>query len=172
MTSNYGSASGVAALAGVWTRSSEFVDPVAYNYDYDIAADAGTTPTLAQVETWLVQLSAMMDIALKDAGFITPITATEPKAAIDLIVETLVADLVAYRNQSGRFYSDKAIESGYNPMKIIQNDIVDWVTTNAGGIDSPRVEVPGNKIVFKRSNNAPIFQREAFGNVFEDWSKS
>ena len=160
----YGTPEGVASLAGVWTDDGEWLDADAYQ--------DGTTPTLTEIEAWLVQISAMMDMALSVAGFVVPVVQETALIAIGSIVEAFTADLAHYRNSKGRFYTDKVINGGNTPMMILRSDILDWVTSMAGGLEGigvPRGETNTAEIGTK--DNFPIFVREGFGNRFEDWNR-
>lgn len=96
--SDYGSVDGVAAHSSLWTVDGEFLDPDTYQ--------PGTNPPLETVESWLDIMSAFMNAALKDAYFTTPITEDFEVSfvVVNEQVNLLVADLVAARNQQGRFY--------------------------------------------------------------------
>src|SRR5919109_1431589 len=122
----YGSASGVAAYARAWTDNGEFTDP-------DLSSD-GTNPTLAQVETWLEAVSVMMDLALGSEGFTIPVVQESAILAIDEIVNTLVADLVHAANSSGRFFTERVLETGKSQMAILRADINAWVVANTDGL--------------------------------------
>ena len=125
MTVLYGSVSDVAALAGTYTTGGVF--------------STTTTPTLVQVTAWLTDVSDLMDLALAQHRFVIPIdTEIENYAKITNILSNvvvpLVADLCHAANSSGRFFTQKAIEFGLSPMKVITKDINTWVESNADGL--------------------------------------
>lgn len=164
----YSSQAGIASLCKQWTDNGVFTNPDCL----DCLEEIVTNPTLSEVLYWEDQLSAIMDVALAGEGFIVPVTATNPKKSIDLIIEQLTADLVQAANQSGRFYTAKAQEAGSVPMMVIRKEILDWANMNASGLSAAgatRGDTPGDSIGTK--TNTPIFSRSAFGNVFQDWSK-
>ena len=115
----YGTVSNVAVLASTWTRNGEFFDTDAYL--------DGTTPSLAQVNIWLEQMSRTIDFAISNEGFVTPITNPTAVAAISGIVEGVVADLCHAAHKSGRFFTKKALESGKSPLLTIQKELNEWV---------------------------------------------
>ncbi len=164
MSDFYGSPEGVAALSGVWTNNGEWLDADAYT-------DA-TVPSLADVSTWLEEVSAVLDISLAVNGFKVPVTQETAVKALDAIVNSLVADLCHFRNSSGRFFTDKVLQGGNTPMMIIRSDITDWVTANAAGLEAIGAERTLESAISQigTKHNFPIFQREGFGNVFENWS--
>lgn len=167
----YGSASGVASLTKKWTDDGEFTDEAYLSCLQDIV----THPTLTEVERWLTQISDTLDVALDGKGFVTPITTpTKCVNMVTVIVEQYVADLVKYVNNTGRFVTERAQESGVEPMLQIGKDILTWVNGNAPALEAAGAartdEEPGGRIVTK--TNTPIFQRNAFGNKFQDWNNS
>jgi len=124
---SYGSPSGVASYSRTWTRGGVF-----YDASGPLPLVAPTKPTLTEVERWLEQVSAMFDTALSNAGFTTPIVATNSLNAITMKVETLVGDLVAYANGLGRLYTDRALERG--SMNLLNKEIIDWVNGMIQGL--------------------------------------
>lgn len=124
----YGSAEGVGALAKTWTNNGVFEDATLY--------EPGTPTTLAEVEEWLEQVSAFMDIALANEGFSVPISHIGVKKAIDLRVNVLVSDLVHLQHNKGRLFSDRIQESGTPVMTIIERELLAWVTSRANGFEN------------------------------------
>ncbi len=120
----YGTPGGVAALARTYTDNGLFT--------------SNTCPTLSQVETWLEQISAVIDLALENEGFITPVppNLTEVFRIVSVVAEAKVADLVHYANSAGRFYSKQALESGAQPVDIIRRELSSFVTLNAIGFEN------------------------------------
>lgn len=160
---SYGTAPGVAALAKRYTNNGSWT--------------TDTNPSQATVTGWLAQISAMVNIALATKGFTTPITDTDVTPALDGLVNALAADLAASANSSGRFYTDKALENGVSPLAIIRKDILAWVDANADGLKAlgaSRTASPAMNILTRTADEgghetAPIFQRDAFGNHFDNW---
>lgn len=126
---NYSSVDDVIAVAKIYTRGSSF-------YDYAVGPPVvpATNPTLTEVETWLTQISSLMDAALADCWFITPVTAAKVVDIIDLQVAALVGDLCAYANQKGRLYSDRTIQIG--AFAVLENDITNWVQKWCKGFEN------------------------------------
>lgn len=127
----YGTATGVAALARVWTRNGAFYDADAY--------DEATIPSLAQVETWLETVSNALDVALANEGFVTPVTVASVVSAMSLMVESLVADLCQAEHQAGRFFTEQSLERGTSPMWMVRKELVGWVAENATGLENKGV---------------------------------
>jgi len=163
----YGSLAGIASLSKQWTDNGVFTNEGCL----DCLEELVTNPSLTEVLHWEDQLSAIMDVALAGEGFTVPITATNPKKSVDLIIDQLVADLVQAANQSGRFFTARAQEVGAVPMMVIRKEILGWANMNAAGLEAAgatRGDTPGDSIGTK--TNTPIFSRVAFGNSFTDWS--
>lgn len=164
----YGSLSGVASYAKLFTDNGEFTDSDCLNCLQSLE----TNPTKSDVVSWLQQFSDAMDVALAGEGFVVPITQRAAVGAIDMIVNQYVADMVKYVNNTGRFATDRARESGIEPLLTIASNIRNWAHANAAGLDGAGAErraVPGDQIGTK--SNTPIFARGAFGNRFQDWTK-
>ncbi len=162
-TRSYGTASGVAAYVGVFTASGSFT--------------TATKPTLAQVEAWIDQVSALLNTALAQRGFTVPMTQVDAVLAAKSTVEQLVSDLASAANSSGRFFSERFLEKGVSNWAIIRNDISAWVEEYASGLEElgvSRGSPEATEIGFRNSDaggNAthPIFQRKQFGNDFTNW---
>lgn len=122
----YGSTDGVAAFARTWTDNGSFTDPA--------GDDAGTNPTLTQVDTWLEAVSVMVDLALGSEGFTVPVVQESAVKAIGEIVNALVSDLVHASNSSGRFFTERVLETGKGALAIINADILAWVVAHTDGL--------------------------------------
>jgi len=124
----YGTQQEVAAMASMWTRNGVWVNPV--------GADPGTNPTIVQVENWLENISAQMNLALGSSWFVVPVTEVTPNAhkAISQYVVSLVADLCHFKNSSGRFFTERLVERGVTPMAAILKDMKEWIAENKDGL--------------------------------------
>ena len=160
---------GVAALCKQFTDNGEFTDAGCL----DCLQELETNPTKSEVDSWLDQISAAMDTALAGEGFVTPVTHVNAVKSITMIVNQYVADLVKYANNNGRFATERARESGIEPLVTIEKNIRAWAHNNAAGLEAggaDRISAPGNQILTK--TNTPIFSRKAFGNTFQDWEST
>lgn len=170
-TDSYGAVEGVAALAHTWTTDDTFLDADAY-------ADA-TNPSLTTVVSWIDQISAILNVALRKYGFVVPLKSDRAQLIAASIVEELVADLVAYANSKGRFLTEKFTEKGMAVWRAIRDDIDAWVLEYAPGLEqdgedrtTSNVDEIGFRSTDERGNpTSPIFQRDGFGNRFQDWDK-
>lgn len=161
---SYGTFDQVGSLARVWTDGGLFT---------------GTTnPTDSQVNEWLDQVSATMDGALALKGFVTPVTNVAAVKVLTLMVTSIVADLAHAANSSGRFFTTNAIERGVSPMIMIRKEIMEWADEWASGLEglgATRLTAPEDQIAYREVDNAgkeiaPIFERNAFGNDFQEWN--
>jgi hypothetical protein len=98
--------------------------------------DTTTMPTLAQVETYIDEISAIMNAALADARFVVPVTQTDAKKAIGAIVNDLAADKTHAKNSSGRFFTERALNSSLSIYEQISREIKSWVEANAQGLEN------------------------------------
>jgi len=118
----YGSAEGVAALSKMWTDDGSYT--------------TASKPSLADVEKWLGEISATLDTHLANEGFKTPITVPEVTPELDILVNGIVKDLVDYSRASGRFFTERRLDSGMSPYMIIDKELADWVTRRSIGLES------------------------------------
>lgn len=168
---SYGTVAGVAALARTWTTDDTFLDEDAYTQ--------ATNPSLTTVENWINQVSAILNIALAKYGFVVPITTPRGVLAAGSIIEQITADLVAYANSKGRFMTDKYSKSGMSIWRAIREDLDQWVLEYAPGLEQDGAQRQASnidEIGFRSTDErgkptAPIFQRDGFGNTFQDWGK-
>lgn len=160
---SYGTAAGVASYVGVYTSSGSF--------------STSTLPTLANVESWIDQVSALLNTALAARGFTVPLTQADAVLAAKSLVEQLVSDLAHAANSSGRFFSERFLERGVSHWAVIRTDISNWVQEYASGLEElgeDRGAPASTDIGFRSSDQggdatSPIFQRKGFGNSFQDW---
>lgn len=140
----------------------------------------GTRPTLAQVEKFIDNASSTLNVMLAKAGFSVPIVQADAKAACAEIVIECVVDMCHAANSTGRFFTERALERGVNPMAAIRQDIASWVEAQAPGLEAlgaTRNTSQLGGIAFRDTDEAgneifPIFQRGSFNNRFDDWSGS
>jgi hypothetical protein len=160
---SYGSADGVAAYVRGLTAAASF--------------SVSTIPTLAQVESWLDEVSAIANTGMKAAGFTIPLTQADAVLALRGMINQYVAQLAELSRGQGRFTSERAQNSSLSPMGTIRKELLDFINTNADGweaLGAARAASERNEIGFRDSDEAgdptfPIFQRNAFGNSFTDW---
>lgn len=100
--------------------------------------------------------------------------------AVKSYVIQAAVDLAHAANSAGRFFTDQALQRGVNPMSAIRKEILDWVEMFADGLSAlgaARSSTTGaGEIGFRDANDngdavPAIFQRDAFGNSFQDWSE-
>ena len=150
---SYGSVTDVAALCRVYTNAGAF--------------DTTTVPTLANVESFIDQISAIVNTALAAQGFTTPITQADAKRACDSTVNQIASDLAHAANSAGRFFSERALTGGLSVMATIRKDIADWVADSATGFTelgvARRVDSQ-NTIAVNDSDYGFLFTRNQYGN--------
>lgn len=156
---SYSSIAEVAAIAPLFTD------------DTTRSFTADTQPTLTQVTKFLERISAMIDVLLAENGFSTPVTSTTAKLAIDQLVTEAVAELVRYSNGTGRFFSERIIDNGLSPMRIMNNEFASWIEQHADGLANAganRTTPALGRIITLDTNDdgtasEPLFQRDDFG---------
>ena len=160
---SYGSVDEVEAMTGRYLR--------------DHAYDSSTRPTLKQVETFIDNASATLNVMLAKAGFVIPISQASAKAACGQLVVEVVVDLCHAANSTGRFFTERALERGIAPMVVLRREMADWVAEMAPGLEllgAARSYSQMDGIAFRDTDNSgaetsPIFSRKGFGNSFDDW---
>ena len=163
---SYGSVAEVQALTARYLSSGSYT--------------TGTRPTLVQVEKFIDNASATLNVLLAKAGFAIPIADTDAAAACGQIVVECAVDLCHAANSTGRFYTDRALERGESPLRVLRQDMADWVDDNAAGLEllgATRTYSGLSGIAYRDSDNGgdatnPIFQRDAFGNSFQNWDST
>lgn len=95
-----------------------------------------TTPTLATVEAWLSEVSAMMDAALGDKRFETPVTDDDALVMLGAQANGFVAELARAINGHGAFGT---AGEDLRPITEIYNKIMtsfaEWLETSAAGLE-------------------------------------
>lgn len=162
MAADYGSSTGVVALVPRYGSSGNFT--------------TGTRPTLAQVGTWLEEISDILNAMLAAEGFSTPISDTEVANICTHFVNQEVAAICEGVNGSGRFGP-----SGKRPRKsrfdILMDEVEGFVKRNSTGftrLGATRSISTVGTIMTRSTDEAgddvvPIFQRKGFGNIFAEW---
>jgi hypothetical protein len=161
---SYGTADGVAVRCSQYTNGDTGT------------FDTTTHPTKAQVETFVDQVSGIMNAALATAGFAVPVTSTYADAnqAITGIVEEYAADLVLATGMQGRFYAESFQKSGKNRMAVIADEITAWVLSFAPGLGVPQTSTNLYELGYRETDQsgakvAPLFERKAFGENTIEW---
>lgn len=159
---SYGDADQVAAFTRRYTNAGSY--------------DTTTNPTLATVEGWIDSVSATLNVILSGSGFTIPITQEDAARDCAGIVTGAVADLCHAANSAGRFFTERALERGVSPLRVLRQEMADWVDAQADGLEmlgATRTQTSAGGIAFRDTDEAgdetfPIFQRSGFGNTFED----
>lgn len=154
----YGSVAGVAVLAHRYTSGGTF--------------DVTTNPPASAVTAWLGEVSSMVNLALASRGFATPITDADVTPAIDGFVNAMAADLVHAANSTGRFYSERALENGVSPIKVINNDVIAWVDSMAHGLELLGASRSAQAVNVVSSVSNPQYLRVVVeDNSITDWGE-
>lgn len=161
---SYGSTAGVAALV-----------PRYQDETGDFSTE--TRPTLAQVETFIDQVSAILNMILASEGFAIPVTETTTKDALDLFVNEETAAICEGVNGSGRFGPREKTGTPPSRFSIILKDVKQFIESVSAGMERlgasrtySITSVIGYRGTDADGNSiAPLFQREAFNYSTENW---
>ena len=117
----------------------------------------------------------MLNTALASYGFDTPLTSENSLQMAAGLVEEVVADIVKYAKNNGRYFTEKPEAGLWN---LIAADLNAWLVIYAPGIDANGDPRTGTSIQIgfrshdeKGRETFPIFQRNAFGNRFTNWNQ-
>ena len=165
-SNSYGTVAEVAALTKKFTANGAFTTT--------------TNPTLAEVEKHLDTASAWINTALAKNGFVTPVTKADVKLVLAGYSVRVACDLVNYANSYGRFFTERALDHGIDPMRVLPGEISREIEDAAPGFEAlgaTRTSATLDQIGFRDGDDAgnevtPLFQRSAFGNVVKDWNAS
>lgn len=135
----------------------------------------GTHPTLAQVETWIDNVSGIVNVLLAEAGFSIPVSQADAKLALDQFVAEEAAALCEGANSSGRFYTDVAREMG--AFRVIISDVENFIASHAEGFEllgATRTRSLTYGLDFWDMDDAgdeiePIFSRKWMRQTVIDW---
>ena len=93
-----------------------------------------TRPTLAQVTTFLNQVSSMLNSVLAEEGFTVPITDAGVTPMLDAFANQEVAELVEGVNGSGRF-GPKSEGGETSRFSVLNADVRGFIKGNRVGIE-------------------------------------
>lgn len=128
---SYGTAAGVASLTPQYVNLNGAFD----NYP------DGTNPKLSTVESWINQISAALNVALANAGFVIPVTQADAKEMLASFVEGHAAMMVRSVNGAGKFAASNerplALDEFFLELAEVANE---WVGAKATGLKALGVD--------------------------------
>jgi len=161
---SYGTLAGTGALVPKWSGGgSDFADT--------------TRPTATQVETWIDQVSAILNGILSESGFSIPVSQADAVRALTMFIEEEVAALVVGVNGHGRMGPTAKGKTVGGRFRLVLDDVKGYVEAMAVGLERMGATRTYNAMAgldFRDTDESgdethPIFQRSAFGNAFTDW---
>jgi len=160
-SNSYGSVVGVAKMVPRYAANGTFSD--------------STRPAFSQVETWLDQVSSVLNIMLAEYGFSIPVEQADCVRALALFVNSEVAAMCDGVNGSGRFGPTNKSQSKQGTILLV--DVREFVKNNAAGLErmgATRAYGALSGLSFRDTDDSgdetsPIFQREGFGETYRDW---
>lgn len=121
---SYGSVAQVAALTPLYATATGQTFSTA------------TRPTLAQVETFIDQVSAQVNALLAREGFAIPVTQTDAARVLASFVTLEVASWVEYANGAGPFVVDGTQRRSSTPARMVLQDAETFIVANAVGLEA------------------------------------
>jgi hypothetical protein len=147
------SANSYGTVAGVVARARRYADKAG---EFTLA----TAPTLAQVEGWIDQVSALVNSILAQNRFSIPVTQSDVALILAGFVEDEVSAMVEGANGSGRFGPGNQNERR-SRYEIVTSEVGKFVSDNAAGFEA--MGVPRNSLVTK-AGSRPVIRADGFSN--------
>lgn len=128
---SYGSALGIASRVPRW------IDKTTLTFD------TSTNPTLSQVEAFIDEVSALMNVYLSELNVDIPITQADVKKVMNMFVNDEVASIVLGIHGSGRFApkAGKSAGTGQSRFVRILKDFQEFIKTNQYGLEKLGVHI-------------------------------
>ncbi len=134
-------------------------------------------PTENQIESIVDQLSAVLNSILAQFGFSIPVAQADCVLMLGLFINESAAEVVNGINGSGRFGPGSKAMKKRGRRAMLLEDIRAFVDGNQVGLEmlgATRTRDTTSGIAYKTSDASgdaipPMFQREAFGNLFQEW---
>jgi hypothetical protein len=153
---SYGTAAGVSALVPLYTNVVG-------------AFDAQTNPKLATVESWIDQVSATLNVALANAGFIIPAAQVTAKEMLAGFVQGHVSKMVEGVNGRGRFAADRDLT--LNEYALALAGIADeWVRDMAAGLRMLGVETQATAFAGVSVGAAGVVRSDSFSEAASEYA--
>jgi len=160
---SYGGLQDVAAIVPEYTASGSFT--------------TSTRPTQAQVETFLDQVSGVLNVILAREGFGVPVSQVDGRRALEHFAVVQAAQLCHAANGAGPYAPGSDEMRARTPFQAVFGEAEDFIAGNAAGFETlgatrnqaltfglecRKVDDGGDEIV-------PIFQRKMMGHTVVDW---
>ena len=128
---SYGSALGIASRVPRWVNKTT------------LTFDANTNPTITQVETFIDEVSALMNVYLSELNVDIPISQADVLKVMNMFVNDEVASIVLGVHGSGRFApkAGKSAGSGESRFVRILKDFQEFIKTNQYGLEKLGVNI-------------------------------
>jgi hypothetical protein len=153
---SYGTAARVAALTPLYTS-------VVGNFDTE------TNPTLATVESWIDQVSAALNVALANTGFVIPVSQATAGAMLAGFVEGHVARMVEGVNGRGRFAADRDLT--LTEYSLALTGIAEaWVKAMAAGLKALGVDVIASALTGVTVGAAGVVRSDSFSESATEYA--
>ncbi len=161
---SYGSLAGVGVLVPKWSGTAgDFADT--------------TRPSDASVINWIDQISGLVNSILSQVGFEVPVDQNDVVLQLRFFVEQEVAAIVEGINGFGRFGPQAKSGGKKGRFALLVEDVESFIMANATGFErlgASREYDEAESIGYRGTDASgdetfPIFQREAFGNAFDNW---
>ena len=154
-------ANSYSSLVSVATRTPRWATPGG-------TFDGTTKPTATQVELFIDEVSALLNVALTEDGFTIPVTQADAKLLMNMFVSEEVASMVLGLHGSGRFADRGRKSDKSSRFVMIQNDVERFLKRNQYGLRKLGVAAESILATVKMTEDAdttePLIDRDGM-----DW---
>jgi hypothetical protein len=157
--------------------SMQEVEALAVRYTDERRFTAATTPSREQVETFIDRVSAIINVALAQAGFAIPVTQADAASALGDFVVDHVVQLCHAVNGAGPYAPGSENLRGRRPRAAILQEAFDFVEDMAAGLEAlgaTRTRTLTSGLSCREQDAAgddlvPPFHREMIDHEIIDW---
>ena len=166
-TNSYGDTTEIASLVPRYANGSGIFDTT-------------TRPTLLQVESFVDQVSGMLNSMLSQVGFTVPVSQADVKLALDMFVNDETAAIAEGVNGSGRFGPTAKQPGGKWRFALILDDVKSFVEANSVGfqrLGAARGYYAASGLGYREKDEAgeavaPLFERKGYGDETIEWDEA
>lgn len=138
---------------------------------------SGTKPTLTQVESFIDDVSSLVNALLAEAGFAIPVSQADAKRVLDLFVADEVAAMVEGVHRAGRFAPGSEELRGQSRFQVVMQDAAGFIEKHSEGLEllgATRSRSLTYGLDFRSEDASgdtilPFFGRKQFGNEMIDF---
>ena len=137
----------------------------------------GTRPTATQVESFIDDVSSLVNALLAEAGFAIPVSQADAKRVLDLFVADEASAMVEGVHRAGRFAPGNEELRSQSRFTVVMNDAASFIERHAEGLEllgATRSRSLTEGLAYRSEDAAgdtilPWFGRKQFDNEMIDF---